>query len=91
MSTDIENRLGGPGGGMGLGVWNELGQTITHKVGKQIDNKVLPHSTGSSCQCLVINHNRKEYGKECVYICACICACIYIYVYIYIKQNHFTV
>ena len=83
MSTDTENRLGVPGGGMGLGVWNEQGQTITHKVGKQIDNKVLLHSTGSSCQCLVINHNRKEYGKECVYICA--------YIYIYITESLYCV
>ena len=34
-----------------------------------MDNKVLLHSTGNYIQCPGINHNRKEYKKECVYIC----------------------
>ena len=33
-----------------------------------INNKVLPYSTGNYVQYPVINHNGKEYKKECVYI-----------------------
>ena len=32
-----------------------------------INNKVLPYSTGDSIQYSVINHNVKEYGKECTH------------------------
>ena len=44
-----------------------------------INNKVLLYSTGKYIQCLVINHNRKEYEKERV--------CVYIYIYL----NHFAI
>ena len=44
-------------------------------------NKVLLYSTGKCVQHLVINHNGKEYEKECVYVrmhvCVCVCVCIY--------------
>ena len=33
-----------------------------------IHNKVLLYSTGNSIQYLVINHNGKEYEKECMYM-----------------------
>ena len=33
-----------------------------------INNKVLLYSMGKYIQYPVINHNRKEYEKECVYI-----------------------
>ena len=33
-----------------------------------INNKVLLHSTGNYIQCLMINHNEKEYLKKRVYI-----------------------
>ena len=33
-----------------------------------INNKVLLYSTGSYIQCPVINHNGKEYEKECMYM-----------------------
>ena len=32
-----------------------------------INNKVLLYSTGNSIQYPVINHNGKEYEKECMY------------------------
>ena len=32
-----------------------------------INNKVLLYSTGNSIQYPVINHNGKEYEKECLY------------------------
>ena len=41
-----------------------------------VNNKVLLYSIGHCIQYPVINHNGKEYKKECVYI--------YIYIYIYI-------
>ena len=41
-----------------------------------INNKVLLYSIGNYIQCPVINHNGREYEKECV--------CVYIYIYIYI-------
>ena len=33
-----------------------------------INNKVLLYSTGNYIQYPVINHNGKEYEKECVYM-----------------------
>ena len=33
-----------------------------------ISNKALLYSTGNYIQYLVINHNGKEYEKECIYI-----------------------
>ena len=33
-----------------------------------INNKVLLYSTGNHIQYPVINHNGKEYEKECIYI-----------------------
>ena len=33
-----------------------------------INNKVLLYSTGNYIQYPVINHNGKEYEKECIYI-----------------------
>ena len=32
------------------------------------NNKVLMHSTGNSSQYPVINHNGKEYEKECLHM-----------------------
>ena len=37
-----------------------------------ISNKVLLYSTGNYIQYPVINHNGKEFGKECIYIYICI-------------------
>ena len=34
-----------------------------------INNKVLLYSTGKYIQYPMINRNRKEYEKECVYMC----------------------
>ena len=48
-----------------------------------INNKVLLYSTGNCIQYTVINHNGKEYEKECV----CVCVYIYIYIYIYITES----
>ena len=36
--------------------------------GEWISNKVLLYSTGNYIQYSMINHNRKEYEKECVYM-----------------------
>ena len=33
-----------------------------------IKNKVLLYSTGNYSQYPIINHNGKEYGKECIYM-----------------------
>ena len=33
------------------------------------NNKVLQYNTGNYIQYPVINYNRKDCGKECVYIC----------------------
>ena len=46
---------------------------------KWINNKVLLYSTEDYIQYPVINHNGKEYEKECI--------CIYIYIYIYIYSD----
>ena len=39
---------------------------------KWINNKPLLYSTGNNSQCSGINHNGKEYEKECVYIYMCV-------------------
>ena len=46
-----------------------------------LNNKVLLYSTENYNQNPMINHNGKEYKKECV--CVCVCVCIYIYIYMY--------
>ena len=33
-----------------------------------MDNKVLLYGTGNHVQCPGINHNGKEYKKECIYM-----------------------
>ena len=48
------------GGGMDWGVWDQQMQTIIYR-------KVLVYSTGNYIQYPVINHNGKEYEKECIY------------------------
>ena len=45
-----------------------------------INNRVLLYSTGSCIQYPLINHNGKEYEKEC---------CIYMFVCVYL--NYFAV
>ena len=45
-------------------------------------NKVLLYSTGNYIQHPVINHNGKEYKKECVCVCIYMCVCVYIHTYI---------
>ena len=48
-----------------------------------INNKVLLYSTENYIQHPGINHNGKEYEKECV----CVCVCVYIYIYKYIIES----
>ena len=53
----------------------------------EINSKVLLYSTGNNIQYLVINHNGKEYEKECMYVC------VYIYIAItllLLPLNHFS-
>ena len=49
----------------GLGIWGEQMQTIIQKMDKQQGPTVY---TGNYIQYPVINHNGKEYEKECVYM-----------------------
>ena len=35
----------------------------------QINHKALLYSIGNYIQQLMITHNGKEYGKECIYVC----------------------
>ena len=68
--TDIENRLvvaNGEGvwGRDGLGVWDQQIQTIIYRMDTRQDRT---YSTGNSIQYPVINHNGKEYEKECLYM-----------------------
>ena len=53
-------------------------------------NKGLLHRTGSYTQHPVINHNGKEYEKECVYMYILLHMCIYIYIFqkIYIFSEY---
>ena len=40
---------------------------------KWINNKILLYSTGNYMQYPVINHNGKEYEKECIHITLSLC------------------
>ena len=48
------------------------------------NNKVLLYNTRNYIQYPVINHNGKEYEKECMYVC--IYTCIYTYICIRITE-----
>ena len=50
---------------VGLGVWDQQMQTGIYRMD---NNKVLLYSTGNHIQHPVINHNGKEYEKECICI-----------------------
>ena len=68
--TDIENRLVVA---KGEGVRGEMNWEFGISRCKLlyigwINNKVLLYSTGSYIQYPVINHNRKEYEKEYIYV-----------------------
>ena len=64
--TDLRlPRARGLGGGMD---W-EFGVSRCKLVYRErINNNVLLYSTGNYIQYPVINHNRKEYKKECMYM-----------------------
>ena len=68
--TDIENRVvvtKGEGGGKGM-EW-EFGVSKCQLLyTEQISKKILLY-TGNYIQYPMINHNGKEYEKECIYIC----------------------
>ena len=68
---DIKKRLvvaKGEGGGRGMD-WEFGISTCKLVYIEWINNKVLLYSTGKFIQYPVINHNGKEYEKECMYIC----------------------
>jgi len=48
-----------------LGVWDLQMKTGINRMDKQDPMD----STGNCIQCPVINHNRKEYEKECICLC----------------------
>ena len=50
----------------GLRVWDQQMQTSIYRMDKK--NKFSPYSTENYIEYSVINHNKKEYEKECLYI-----------------------
>ena len=66
----MENRLVvAKGEGDGRGLDGEFGISRCKLVYIEwIDNKVLLYSTGNYIQYPMINHNGKEYEKECMYM-----------------------
>ena len=68
--TGIENRHVVAKGERGLGEMEwEFGVSRCKLVYIEwINNKVLIYSTGNYIQYPVINHNGKEYKKECIYV-----------------------
>ena len=81
---DIENRF--------LAKWERRGWEIDWDFGvsrckhlhlEWIHNKVLLYSTGNLIKSPGINHNGKEYKKECMYVCVykCVCVCVCVCVY----------
>ena len=43
---------------------------------ERINNKVSLYSTGNYIQYPMINHNGREYIKQCIYMCVCMHVCI---------------
>ena len=81
--TDTENRLVVANGekGVGGGIDWEFGISRCKLLYIEwINKKVLLYSMGNYIQYPVINHKRKEYEKECMYVCVCVCVCVYIYI-----------
>ena len=68
---------GGPGGGV---AWESGTSRCKLLYIGWTHNKVLRYSTGNYSQNPVINHNGKEYERECI----CMYVCVYIYIHIYI-------
>ena len=67
--TDIENRLVAAKRGRVVEGWIvSLGLADTNYYIEWINNKVLLYITGNYTQYHVINHNVKEYEKECIYM-----------------------
>ena len=65
-----QTQRGGVGGGM---EW-EFGVSRCKLLYiKWINNKILLYSTGNYMQYPVINHNGKEYEKECIHITLSLC------------------
>ena len=71
-----------PRGAGGGGVDWEFGISRCKLLYIQWINKVLLYSTGNYIQYPAINHNGKEYEKECIYIYICVCVCVYIHIYL---------
>ena len=69
--------IGEKGGVGGVMNWEYGINRCTLPYRKQVNSKDLLYSTGNSIQYPGINHNGKEYKKECVYI--------------YVQLNHFAV
>ena len=64
-----EQACGCQGGGGGGGMDWEAGVSRCKLLYIEwVNNKVLLYSTGNCIQCPVINHNGKEYKKECIYM-----------------------
>ena len=64
-----EQTCGCPGGGAGGGKDWEFGISRCKLLYTGwLNNKVLLYSTGNYIQYPVINHNGKEYEKECIYM-----------------------
>ena len=75
---DTENRLAvakGWGGG-GEMEWEAAASRCKLLYIERIKNKVPLYSTGNYIQYPMINHNGKEYIKQCIYMCVCVCACV---------------
>ena len=65
--THSEQTCGCQGGGGGM-YW-EFGVSRCKLLHIEwLDNKVLTYSTGNYIQCTRINHNGKDYKKECRYM-----------------------
>ena len=79
-----EQTCGCQGGGRGEGgIDCEFGVSICKLLHIEwINNKVLLYSTGNCIQYHEINHNRKEYKKQCV--------CIYMYLNYFALQQKLT-
>ena len=73
--TNMENRLlVAKGEGKRSGMDWEFGVSRCKLLHLEwINNKVLLYSTGNYIQSPGIDHDGKEYKKECVWVCVCVC------------------
>ena len=80
---EAQSLMGDSGGGGGMNWEFSVSRCKLLHI-EWMDNKVLLYSTGNYIQCPGINHNGKEYKKECVYEKILLLPSFHFYTYTYV-------